>query len=310
MIIVFYWRASSRSLGGRCLLVCLRGILWGVLLGASAGATAAKPPVLTDEQLRFVTANAEFSLLHEVGHALIHELQLPVLGREEDAADQLGLIGFFLLEPERRDQLFYAKLVDVADYWRLESQLASEAERVQAWDSHSLDIQRFYNLACLTFGSDPERLEWIVTATGLPDERAFYCDQEYELAQRSVHWLAERFQRSSGSAVREQMRVVYETPREALPFGREMYRRVRESGVLEKVAVEVNHRLALPRPVTLRVSSCSAPDAWYDAQRAEIRLCYERLAHFVELSAELGRLRAARLNGEPPVPGQVTPAEQ
>ena len=48
------------------------------------------------EQLRFVTTNSEFTLLHEMGHLLIHELQLPVLGREEDAADQLGFIGLFL----------------------------------------------------------------------------------------------------------------------------------------------------------------------------------------------------------------------
>ncbi len=49
------------------------------------------------EQLRFVTTNAEFTLLHEMGHLLIHELKLPILGREEDAADQLGFIGLFLI---------------------------------------------------------------------------------------------------------------------------------------------------------------------------------------------------------------------
>lgn len=269
-------------------------MMLSILLGN--GVATAEEPELTEEQLRFVTANAEFSLLHEVGHALIHELQLPVLGREEDAADQLGLIGFFLLQPDQRDQVFYAKLVDIADYWRLESMQAKSAlERIQPWDSHSLDIQRFYNLACLTFGSDPERLEWIVTATGLPDERAFYCDQEYALALRSVQWLDERFQRPAGQAVREQMQVVYDLPRDSLASGQEMYRRVQDSGVLEYVAGQVNQRYALPRPITLRVTSCGSPDAWYDSQRAEISLCYERLAHFVTLSGELQGLRARRL---------------
>ena len=67
-----------------------------LLLLLVAPAWAATPEPSPDE-LRFITANAEFTLLHEMGHLLISELQLPVLGREEDAADQLGFMGLFLL---------------------------------------------------------------------------------------------------------------------------------------------------------------------------------------------------------------------
>jgi len=55
-----------------------------------------------------------------MGHLLINELQLPVLGREEDAADQLGLIGLFLRQDRYRELDFYKQLVDVAQYWELE----------------------------------------------------------------------------------------------------------------------------------------------------------------------------------------------
>ena len=37
---------------------------------------------------------------------------------EEDAADQLGFVGLFLLQGKQRDANFYAKLLDVADYWQ------------------------------------------------------------------------------------------------------------------------------------------------------------------------------------------------
>ena len=67
---------------------CLALLL--LLSGCSHVAKAAPQSDLTATELRFVTANAEFTLLHEMGHLLINELQLPVLGREEDAADQLG----------------------------------------------------------------------------------------------------------------------------------------------------------------------------------------------------------------------------
>jgi Putative metallopeptidase len=38
----------------------------------------------------FVAGNMLFALLHEAGHAVVNELGLPVLGREEDAADSFA----------------------------------------------------------------------------------------------------------------------------------------------------------------------------------------------------------------------------
>src|ERR1700739_1568085 len=40
----------------------------------------------------FVSGNILFALLHEIGHAHIQEMGLPVLGREEDAADTFATV--------------------------------------------------------------------------------------------------------------------------------------------------------------------------------------------------------------------------
>ena len=160
-----------------------------LLTSACQAAAPVQQSDLTTTELRFVTANAEFTLLHEMGHLLINELQLPVLGREEDAADQLGFVGLFLLQGKQRDANFYAKLLDVADYWRLEWRLPkAPEEKVYSWDSHGLDAQRFYNIACLAYGSDPDRLDWVLEVSGLPVERALYCPEEYEQAAHAVQW--------------------------------------------------------------------------------------------------------------------------
>ena len=37
--------------------------------------------------LEFVVGNMLFTVTHEIGHAVIGQMELPVLGREEDAAD-------------------------------------------------------------------------------------------------------------------------------------------------------------------------------------------------------------------------------
>jgi len=141
-----------------------------LLTGAAGMATEEPPPeALRSDSARFVAVNAEFTLAHEMGHLLIAELDLPLLGREEDAADQLGFISLFLSAGRQRDADFYAKLLDIADYWRLEWQRAKpEHEEVYAWASHGLDAQRFYNLACLIYGSDPDRLGRGAKITGLP----------------------------------------------------------------------------------------------------------------------------------------------
>ena len=44
------------------------------------------------EIIEFVAGNVIFAVVHEVGHMLISELALPVLGREEDAADAFAVI--------------------------------------------------------------------------------------------------------------------------------------------------------------------------------------------------------------------------
>src|SRR5437016_3311471 len=44
------------------------------------------------ERVEFVVGNTLFALLHEIGHVVIAELNLPLLGREEEAADTYATI--------------------------------------------------------------------------------------------------------------------------------------------------------------------------------------------------------------------------
>src|SRR5215208_5309127 len=59
----------------------------GQMLAMSNAAVAALDPQQRDQLIEFVIGNTLFTLAHELGHAVISEFQLPVLGREEDAAD-------------------------------------------------------------------------------------------------------------------------------------------------------------------------------------------------------------------------------
>ncbi len=122
-----------------------------------------------------------FTLFHELGHALIDLWDLPATGREEDAVDQLATI--ILLEGGEDGET--AALNGATAFWGEEEEEgeggdeAAEEEDPSFWDEHSLGEQRFYNIVCWSYGSDPEGLSDLVGDEWLPEERAGQCPDEF-----------------------------------------------------------------------------------------------------------------------------------
>jgi hypothetical protein len=118
-----------------------------------------------------------FVFLHELGHALIYDWDLPVLGREEDAADQFATV-LLSLGGQESLRLAWAAAVQL--------HIAASQQTSQAWDDHSSDLQRFYSIACLSYGSNPTEYPDL-PETILPTERREECVGEYQQISRS--WL-------------------------------------------------------------------------------------------------------------------------
>jgi hypothetical protein len=118
-----------------------------------------------------------FVFLHEVGHALIYNYKLPIMGNEEDAADRCS--SYINIE-ELGDQGVKAVLA-AADGFRIESRGEKRSKRDLA-DEHLLQEQRYYNSLCMIYGSNPGKYEYFVEDGYLPEERAVRCQQEYNRA--------------------------------------------------------------------------------------------------------------------------------
>jgi hypothetical protein len=118
-----------------------------------------------------------FFFFHEVGHALIHELDLPAVGREEDSADQIATL--ILVSNGELELAGYG--ADAFDYIL---QLRG-GESAPFWDEHSLDQQRFYNIACLIYGASPDKLGVLVERGFLPEQRAARCPREWQEAYKA-----------------------------------------------------------------------------------------------------------------------------
>ena len=118
-------------------------------------------------------------LFHELGHCLIDVWDLPATGKEEDAVDQLAIV--ILLDGTKEGENM---VVNAARWFFLISRDQRVAD-LAFWGEHSLELQRSYNLLCLTYGSNPQRNQWMVANNLLPVERAQGCPAEFKRVDRA-----------------------------------------------------------------------------------------------------------------------------
>ena len=114
--------------------------------------------------------------LHEFAHAMFDMLQVPVLGREEDAADQVSAyIMLHLGKIEAR------RLIGGTAYaYKIEVDAATAPPALKQFaDAHGTPAQRFYNLLCIAYGADAQLFGDMVEEAHLPKERADDCKDEY-----------------------------------------------------------------------------------------------------------------------------------
>jgi hypothetical protein len=111
---------------------------------------------------------------HELAHALFDYYHTPILGREEDAADEFA--AYYLLQFGGDDA---RRLIAGAAYaYNREASLPSLKKNPFA-DEHGLPAQRFYNILCIAYGKDPQLFADVVEKGYLPKERAETCEDEY-----------------------------------------------------------------------------------------------------------------------------------
>lgn len=152
-------------------------------MGQALSKGASDPKALTIE---FVRDNLRFILLHESGHALIDQLDMPAVGREEDSVDQLAAV--MLLSHVENDETKndIARVLQLAAVWfKVSSQESGNPDVAAFADEHSLDAQRYFNLLCLVYGLDPDHNSGIVSKGMLPKERANRCPEEAAKINRS-----------------------------------------------------------------------------------------------------------------------------
>jgi len=129
---------------------------------------------------RTLRAATQFVVAHEIGHALVDRLDLPVTGKEEDAVD--GFAAYMLTSDKRFGPMVPLAAAMLFDGLKTEDRKLGDGDFA---DEHSLPQQRTYQFVCWIYGSDPKRFKGIVGPDMLPRQRAQRCPAEYRQVRRS-----------------------------------------------------------------------------------------------------------------------------
>lgn len=242
----------------------MRNLFYSVLLLLSVSGNHAL--AFTEDEKDYLSSNTRAIFYHELGHALIDILNVPIFGQEEDAADVLSAL---LIDVVFDEEAALSIAYDVANnFWSD----AYAKDELYFWDTHGLDEQRAYNFVCLFYGFDPENREDFAQDFELPEERAITCEEERELAEAS--WF----------------QVLGEVENEEAPKGLELLDvsvnlSNEEKFYFEVVKEEVedfSNWLALPHSLKVRVARCDEPNAFYDPNDKSITMCTEFADYLID----------------------------
>lgn len=204
---------------------------------------------------------------HEMGHALIDVMDLPVLGLEEDAADVLSVMLINELWDEAASE---EKLRATAGFWA--SSAAQSAGDISLYDVHSPDERRYFTYVCLWYGASPETRADVAAEMGLPEDRAETCPDEFDLANNSWGpYLDELYEKGAGET------LVWNGPEEP------------NDPISTMMAEEVdylNSVMSLPEDVTVQVAECGQANAFYTADDKTVTVCTEMVGYVLSAASQ------------------------
>ncbi len=217
---------------------------------------------LDAQRFAFVRRNLISTFYHELAHALIDIMELPVLGQEEDAADVFSVVMV--------DRLFNgdeAIAINRAAARGFEMDALKMRRKGHEWDwadEHGPDMQRYYNIVCLTYGRAAKRRAGFAEKMGLPQDRAEACEDEFALAKNSWDLMIKRIEDAkTGKPI-----SFTESARSSL--------QIHAAQVIEDEVKRVNEKFNLPRRLRVTVKRCGRDRnfyAYYTSGREKITLC-------------------------------------
>lgn len=201
----------------------------------------------------FVTSNLRFTLYHELGHAVIDQLALPVFGPQENAADSFAMV---LADRMLSERQMHVLITDITRLARLEA----EEELFEPWDEYMPGAQRLARAICLYYGLDPEVRSQVARGLGMPTSSKRDCADDA---------------RDTKAAWMSVLTKLAPTPG-AVPVA--SLRPSSRGKALRLLAMDIdliNATLTLPRSIPIEQVDCGEDNAFYFDIDERIEVCTE-----------------------------------
>ncbi|QPH53034.1 DUF4344 domain-containing metallopeptidase [Pontivivens ytuae] len=224
---------------------------------------AALPTAAQDRMLSGTKRALTHIIAHEIGHALIREFDLPILGNEEVMADTFATIALHEATPNRIEEIILARVAA----WRAEN----DAEQLYA--EHPSDARRAAQAMCLLYGLDPDRFEPAARADGMTGEEAADCRDRVPEIARAWRRIVAPLRMPEGSRVTEVRVIVGEGPWE------QALRRSRLPDTMEDLLAAFDWH----SQITLHFDHCEGGASWSRNSRT-ILVCDDLIERLEGLS--------------------------
>jgi hypothetical protein len=239
-----------------------------------------KTPEEIKDGVEFVTGNVLFILGHETGHALISVFELPVLGREEDAADALASVIALKMGNAFADRV----IVNAAKGWFLSDQRdKKKGVPTLFYDEHGLDVQRAYNIVCLMVGGAKDKFTEFAQEVKLPKARQNTCQFDYSNAEWSWEESLKPHKRKPEDP-KTTIEVSYGPTTEFATIA-ELARKLQ---ILETVAEWLSEDFVWTKPISIEMKECGKADARWLPGPKKIYVCYEIIRELIQLHRNFG----------------------
>jgi hypothetical protein len=229
--------------------------------------------------MEFVVGNMLFAVLHEMGHAVMSEMELPVLGREEDAADSFAILAGLRMATDFSERALIAS----GKGWFFNHQRDREKNAMTVfYEAHGMNLQRAYQIVCFMVGAAPERFAHLAEATHLPPHRRETCKDDYAISAWSWDTLLAPHRRSPEQP-KTRIDVRYDDAEGALALPAKIMRKLK---FLETIAAMAADKFVWTAPFSMEMQSCGYVNAKWSVKQRRVTVCYELASEFANLYRE------------------------
>lgn len=198
-------------------------------------------------------------LAHEIGHAMLREFDLPVLGPEEDIADDFATVYIYLILPDRAEAIVSARAL----------QHLADDDRPGMFSEYRSDVQRAGRSLCLLYGQDPDRFADMAQRFGLNGREKQNCRDFPTEIGRSWRRIIDDYRLPESVRVTEVKLVVEDAP---IPEALASAQFIEEAHALLS-AIDWHSQ------ITLSIGQCDGSSSWSRNGR-RITICHAYIERF------------------------------